>query len=379
MEQANPEVDNVYTLCSNTVFDIGVDDEEGNCCVDGMSRLYARNRTHIKCGGSGSSNNNCTIMGGQIQLLSRPQTFGETASTAVIFQGITFEAAEDTGVLLGNGGDITFVDCIFKNHVNRAAVLALYRGPRGGRSRDLSRTSATREKTSASIVNLDDARGNSRALQGLEVAQVIVFRDCLFTGNQQGVSGLPLTQRGVVSSITEFNPIIFQNCIFTNNTFDAVDGYAIATGGSSLSISDSCVYENSFAGFGAIQSYGGGTTQSLNNYASDNGNDTLVCSFIATSGAADPESQDELTCINADTDTCAASIASTPSAMEAQSSTGWDDPIDTPIQDLTRTTSVDSTKSVSAGFSHFVGSSSHRYWLSKIAPSIGFFFVMFWR
>lgn len=113
-QEANPVASYVYTLCPNTVFDIGFLDEMGECCVRGMNALFAKSKSHIKCGESGSSNNNCTLLGGQVQVASGPTFFDEDAATEVVFQGITFEAAVDTGVLLAHRGDVTFIDCIFK-------------------------------------------------------------------------------------------------------------------------------------------------------------------------------------------------------------------------------------------------------------------------
>jgi hypothetical protein len=105
----------IYTLCPNTVFNIGIVNERGQCCVDdGMNALVAKSQSHVRCGDSGSSDNNCTLVGGQVQLVSGPSFFQQDAATDVAFQGITFEAAIDTGVLLAHRGDVTFIDCVFK-------------------------------------------------------------------------------------------------------------------------------------------------------------------------------------------------------------------------------------------------------------------------
>jgi hypothetical protein len=113
-QEANPVASYIYTLCPNTVFDIGFLDEMGECCVRGMYALFTKSKSHIKCGESGSSDNNCTLLGGQVQVASGPTFFDEDVATEVVFQGITFEAAVDTGVLLSHRGDVTFIDCIFK-------------------------------------------------------------------------------------------------------------------------------------------------------------------------------------------------------------------------------------------------------------------------
>ena len=114
MELASPFVDKVYTLCPNTVFNIGFNDDAGVCCTRGQMTVYVKSKTHIKCGESGASTNNCTIRGGEFQALIGPQIFEETITTEVKFSGITWEASTNTGLILANRGDSTFVDNIFK-------------------------------------------------------------------------------------------------------------------------------------------------------------------------------------------------------------------------------------------------------------------------
>jgi hypothetical protein len=312
MLSVSSSVDIVYILCPNTVFNIGVDDANGVCCVNGMARLNAKSRSHIKCGESGSSQNNCTLLGGQVQLLSQPQTFGEETTTGVVIQGITFEAAIDMGAVLGSIGDVTFVDCIFKNHVNRAPVFVSYRGPTTGRTqRELLDDN---EHSNNSLGNIRDLQVSQQPL-----VQAVTFTDCVFQGNQQGNDeSLPLTQYGVVTATTEFNPLAFGNCVFTNNTYSSsggTGGYAIATGGSSLSIRDTCIYQNNFAGsVGAIQQYGG-MTLTVNNYASDNGNN-LTCTFMAKSDlrGRPADSAGNITCVESDATICANNVSDTPSS-----------------------------------------------------------------
>ena len=98
----------VYTLCPHTVYNIGFLDANGVCCEDGMDAIVVKSRTRIRCGESGSLDNNCTLLGGQIQLVSGPSFFGEDEAVEAVFEGITFEAAEDTGLLLAQRGDVTF-------------------------------------------------------------------------------------------------------------------------------------------------------------------------------------------------------------------------------------------------------------------------------
>jgi hypothetical protein len=312
MLSVSSNVDIVYILCPNTVFNIGVDDANGVCCVDGMARLNAKSRSHIKCGESGSSKNNCTLLGGQVQLLSQPQTFGEETTTGVVIQGLTFESAADMGAVLGSIGDVTFIDCIFKNHVNRAPVFVSYRGPSG------TRRELPVDEHSNNNNNNSPPRDTIRALQlsSQSPVQAVTFTDCVFQGNQQGNESLPLTQYGVVSATTEFNPLAFNNCVFTNNTFTSsgYGGYAISTGGSSLTIRDTCIYQNEFAGSGAVQQYGG-LTLTVNNYAIDNGSN-LTCTFMAKSDLWRPAgSPGNITCVESDSTICASNVLDSPSPV----------------------------------------------------------------
>lgn len=108
MAEADPLVNNVYVLCPNTTFNIGAADEDGICCVDGMTGLYVQSRSHIKCGESGSSENNCTLLGGDFQLIIGPEPAME-----ILIQGVTFEAAKITGAFLAGRSEVTFLDCLF--------------------------------------------------------------------------------------------------------------------------------------------------------------------------------------------------------------------------------------------------------------------------
>ena len=103
-----------YTLCPNTVFEIGEPDDNLFCCQNGDVPIYARSRSIIRCGEDGSSNNNCTLKGGYIQFLHGPMIFREFSAFDVLLQGITFDDASLYSALLGQQGDVTFEDCIFR-------------------------------------------------------------------------------------------------------------------------------------------------------------------------------------------------------------------------------------------------------------------------
>jgi hypothetical protein len=115
---AAPFSTNTYVLCPDTVYNIGFTDSQGSCCEDGDLPLMAKTNTKFQCGQDGSSKNNCTLVGGTMQLLITPLTFGETEATNVIIQGITFTKAGLTTTAPALAGDYTFVDCIFEVRMN---------------------------------------------------------------------------------------------------------------------------------------------------------------------------------------------------------------------------------------------------------------------
>jgi hypothetical protein len=103
-----------YTLCSNTVFEVGVATEAGQlCCLDGQAPLHPRSNAKIQCGPDGNPNNNCTLVGGNLQVLNVYPVFNEQPENAV-FEGITFKNAISSAALLVNGGSVVFRNCIFE-------------------------------------------------------------------------------------------------------------------------------------------------------------------------------------------------------------------------------------------------------------------------
>ena len=109
----DPFSSNTYILCPNTVFNIGYANS-GSCCEDGDFPLYGRTNTRYQCGEDGSSANNCTFVGGTIQLVMSPLAFNEQEAANVVVQGVTFTEAGLMSVQLVLAGDITCLDCIFE-------------------------------------------------------------------------------------------------------------------------------------------------------------------------------------------------------------------------------------------------------------------------
>jgi hypothetical protein len=109
---------NVYTLCPNTIFQLGPSTTPGK-----QSPLVARSNTLFKCGTDGSSANNCVLSGGESQFWSSETGVFDTdegagesgiVATDVVVQGITFQDAQHVAILLEAAGDVTFIDCIIR-------------------------------------------------------------------------------------------------------------------------------------------------------------------------------------------------------------------------------------------------------------------------
>jgi hypothetical protein len=106
-------VQKTYTLCPNTTFVMGFSDSTGDCCFDGMIYLSARKNTRFQCGDDGKLENNCLVTGGETHIVYIDLINDEDGDN-VEFAGITFEDAKLVTAFLGNAGDVTFIDCVFK-------------------------------------------------------------------------------------------------------------------------------------------------------------------------------------------------------------------------------------------------------------------------
>lgn len=108
-------IENIYRLCANTTFDIGMflTDENGTTTVEGgMAPLLVRSNTRYVCGSNGALSNNCVLRGGEVQVLSSYSLFEEMVFNSSL-QGITFHNATSFGAILSNEGELTFQDCAF--------------------------------------------------------------------------------------------------------------------------------------------------------------------------------------------------------------------------------------------------------------------------
>ena len=106
-----------YTVCENRVFQIGSLDMNNDLVSgSGDPPFQVRPNLHIRCGDTGARENNCVVMGGDVQV-DGTHYIGigsDLDLTNVIFEGFTFAAATRYSVWATKKGDITFIDCEWK-------------------------------------------------------------------------------------------------------------------------------------------------------------------------------------------------------------------------------------------------------------------------
>jgi hypothetical protein len=105
----------VYSLCRDTVFDIGTLEADGTI-TGGMAPLLVRSDTYYTCGPApGALENNCKFQGGLVQVFSSPAVFGDEHATNARIHGVAFTGTgAQSGGVLAQGGDVTFQDCAFE-------------------------------------------------------------------------------------------------------------------------------------------------------------------------------------------------------------------------------------------------------------------------
>lgn len=112
----DPFVVKKYILCPNTLFKIGFPSSDtAGAFNDGFAPVQLRSNTQILCGEDGSSANNCTVDGGQVQLLNTPNPLTMETNDNMLVQGLTFQNGGNAGAIFAQAGkNITLRDCIFK-------------------------------------------------------------------------------------------------------------------------------------------------------------------------------------------------------------------------------------------------------------------------
>ena len=108
-----------YVLCPDTVYFMGTLDPSTSTFVDGFDAIVPRSNVFYKCGQSGSSANNCRLLGGTFAIISFG---GDPVNNNVTFQGLTIESSTTGGVLAAIPGDLHFIDCIIKVSITQSPI-----------------------------------------------------------------------------------------------------------------------------------------------------------------------------------------------------------------------------------------------------------------
>jgi len=110
-----------YILCPGAVFSIGFQDFYGTPLDGGSDMIPLRPNLHLKCGKSGSRENNCLVTAGDVLMegTTMYNTPGDSLENVVI-TGVTFSNAQKHMVWINKPGNIIFQDCEF-----RVSILSL--------------------------------------------------------------------------------------------------------------------------------------------------------------------------------------------------------------------------------------------------------------
>lgn len=104
-----------YILCENRSYRIGFLDSFGTALSEDSDMIQLRPNLHIKCGASGSRENQCLVQSGDIQVDGTSMT-GISSSDVdnVVIKGLTFLDASQYMVKINKPGNVLFQDCEFR-------------------------------------------------------------------------------------------------------------------------------------------------------------------------------------------------------------------------------------------------------------------------
>lgn len=265
-------------------------------------------------------------MSGQFQLLQVFTAYFEQAFNVEI-RGVTFADSSFSGLLLANGGDITFRDCAIRNHVGISPILT-YHLPPG--LVDRRRRKLTEEMQGMSIMERvgrsmheyqmlfegkdsmfkvtdeedfdeEDFEGHRKLDEIDWQRQSLTLDGVEFAANKQGKRGGD-EKFGMITIEQRFDDLEIKNCYFHDNVYgDPLDqrGYAVyLTGGSTLIMNDNCFVNNNLVGEGVVIAE---SETSLISYERNvvTQDDGLECQFIAVKP---PRGQ--ISCLDTQTTQC---------------------------------------------------------------------------
>ena len=270
-----------YVLCPGKTYSMGNVDENGEIS-GGQTFLMLRPNVIYSCGEDGNRANDCVLSGGDFALASFYGIFDGIYETVdnVVIEGLTFEDQELFGVVLEAAGDITFIDCMFKDQENVVPILIQWNGdgPEPS-SRRLSSPFQQSPTHTVKMIESDYEEEGVRYLGEETLHHRVTFQDCIFRDNKANKEiGFP----GIIEN-TYKSELVIYNCLFENNDYGEFNtaapyGYAIRSFGP-VAIDSTCFNNNDFVKDGPILVYGAPYT-SHNNFATSS-HQTLNCDFLA--------------------------------------------------------------------------------------------------
>ena len=194
-----------YVLCPNTTFELGFGET--------AQSLPLVTNTIYQCGEDGNPMNNCIIDGGGVAQFAPVQPDPLDAEIFMMVKGLTLQRSGEFVFGIQGPGEVTFEDCVFRDH-NPALIGFLAYNPTGdGRRLGDDLLSSFGKPDMISYDQEDD-----RMLQqnNTNSSLSVVMDGCLFTEIvQRDANGA----NGMIQAGTPFNDLTFRGCLFTNITY----------------------------------------------------------------------------------------------------------------------------------------------------------------
>jgi len=275
-----------YTLCPRQIYRVGKLDISYNIGSSlGTNGIKLRPNVHIKCHETGSSEDNCVIKDGDIQI-DASNLFGALGPvTNVTLQGLTFIETTKYSLYGNKPGDITFLDCVFrKTQTAEAIILADYFKPQENNMLELN------------------------------------FIDCFFNGNRfYGKPAYPaiINANGAQNKIVVASSQFKDNDMVFNNTESATLSFLIETSGP-LELYDNC-FENNQVGFSNVVSWYKDTPTTFDNFGDNSMGGS--CSYLASYETDQQYKARTPRCLLFDAARCKAFATDSPSSSPSSSPT----------------------------------------------------------
>jgi len=275
-----------YTLCPRQIYRVGRLDISYNIGSSlGTHGIKLRPNVHIKCHENGSSEDNCVVKDGDIQI-DASNLFGQLGPvTNVTLQGLTFIETSKYSLYGNKPGDITFLDCVFRqNQKAEAIILADYFKPEENNMLELN------------------------------------FIDCFFNDNRfYGKPAYPaiINANGAQNKIVVASSQFKDNDMVFNNTESATLSFLIETSGP-LELYDNC-FENNLVGFSNVVSWYKETPSTFDNFGDNSRGDS--CSYLASYETDQQYKAGTPRCLLFETALCKAFSTDSPSLSPSSSPT----------------------------------------------------------